>query len=141
METQTTGIDGGETCPVAGKSDAVQNRSNLFKAQDDRKFLLSRGTDESQSAPLALESMLEEEFDAAKSNGAGRTGELFDIFEVEEILAKVFFGDQIGRFLAVFGKLAHCPNVHLLSRFGQAPELQIFGHSLAEFHHCITSWV
>jgi hypothetical protein len=81
----------------------------------------------------------EEELDAAKSNGAGSSRKLPDILEKKEILAKLFFCDLIGRFMVVFGKLAHCPDIHFLSCVREAPELKIVNHSLSELSHGDTS--
>lgn len=137
LQTQATRVDGSQTGPVAGQTDEAQDLANLFDAQYHRELLLSGSPDEGERTPVTLQSVLEEKLDATKSDGAGGTGEFLDILEIEEILAKLFFRDQIGRFIAVFGKLAHCPDVHLLRRLGQAPELEIFGHPLAEFHHVL----
>jgi len=60
---------------------------------------------------------------------------VFDILEEEKVLAQLFLGDQVGRFVIVFGQLAHCPHVTLLSACGQASKLETLDHSLAQFAH------
>jgi hypothetical protein len=39
----------------------------------------------------------------------------------------------------VFRQLAHCPDVTLLSAFGQASKLKTLDHSLSQFGHGYTS--
>jgi hypothetical protein len=141
LQAQSTGMDGAQTGSIASQSEAAQDLAHLLEAQDHRKLFLTRGADEGERAPLTFETVVEEELDAAKSNGAGSAGKLPDLFEVEEILPKLFLGDLIGGFAVVFGKLVHGPDVHFLSGFGQAPELKVLDHSFFEICHGLASCV
>jgi len=64
---------------------------------------------------------------------------MFDILEEEKVLTQLFLGDQIGCFVIVFGQLAHCPQLTLLSACRQASKLETLDHSLSQFGHAYTS--
>jgi hypothetical protein len=80
LQAQSTGMDGAQTGSIAGQSKAAQDLANLFEAQDHGKLFLAWGADEGEGAPFTFETMVEEELDAAKSNGADSAGKLSDIF-------------------------------------------------------------
>ncbi len=48
-----------------------------------------------ENGPYAPQRMLVEEADATDSNGHGGTGIVFDVFEVEEMLAQLILTDQV----------------------------------------------
>ena len=61
------------------------------------------------------------------------------LLEVEEILSEFFLGDQGRGLVIVLRQLAHSSDVHLLSAFRQAPELETLDHSLSQCCHGYTS--
>lgn len=64
---------------------------------------------------------------------------MFDIHDVEEVLAELFLSDQVGRLAVVLSELTDGPDVDLLSTLRQTPELERLDHSLAQFSHSDTS--
>jgi hypothetical protein len=138
-KAQTAGVDGGEADPVAQESDTAENPVHLLTAEDDRQLFLAWGANKGEGRPLSGERMLEEKLDPAQGDGARAAGVLLDMLEVEEILSELFLGDQGRGFVIVLRQLAHGSDVHLLSPFRQAPELETFDHSLSQCCHGYTS--
>jgi hypothetical protein len=140
LKPQTTGVDGGQADAVAGESDAAQNPSDLFQAQDHRQLLFAWRANKPEGGPVALEGLFEEELDATQRDGAGAARVVFDVLDREEVLSEFFLGDHVGGFVIVLRQLAHGPDVHLLCALGQAPELESLDHSLTKFGHGYTSF-
>ena len=121
LKAQATGIDRGQTHAVARESDAAQNPSNLFQAQDHRKLHLAWRSNQAEGGPVALEGVFEEELDATQRDGIGAARVFFDILDREEVLSGFLLSDQIGGFMMVLSQLAHGPEVHFLCALGEAP--------------------
>jgi hypothetical protein len=135
LQAQPTGVDRGEADSVAGEADTAEHPSNLFEAEDHRQLLLAWGSNTAEGGPVAVESRLEEELDAAKRDSASTAGVIFDILDVEEVLSKFFLGDSVWGFAIVLRSLAHGPDVHLRRTFRQAPALKALDPSLAKLGH------
>lgn len=139
LESQTAGVDGGQTDAVARQTDGAENLSDFLLTEDDGKFLLGFRAHEIENRPLAIESKLEEELDGAKGDGDSRARPFLDIDDVEKVVSEFIFRDQVWGFVKVLGELPDSANVGLLSAFGESPELQRFDHSLTQFSHNDTS--
>jgi hypothetical protein len=96
LQAEPTGVDRGEASPVAGKSDGVKNHSHLIDAEDGWELLLARGANQGEGGEVSVEGLLEEELDGADGDGGGAAGVVFDIPDVEEVLAQFFLSDQVG---------------------------------------------
>jgi len=48
--------------------------------------------------PVPFDRILIKELDAAQSDGTGASRPLLDVFDVEEIITKLLFGDLVGGF-------------------------------------------
>ncbi len=75
--------------------------------------------------------MLEEELDAAQSDGEGTGRNLFVVFEIEKVLAQFFFADLRRGLAIVLRQLPHGEHVGFLGLFGQATQLHVLDHSLS----------
>jgi hypothetical protein len=71
LKTQSTGVDSCEADPIARQTNQGENTADFIEGEDDRKFFLRRRANEVEYGPLPIESVLEKELDAAKSDGAG----------------------------------------------------------------------
>jgi hypothetical protein len=61
--------------------------------------------------------VLEEKLDATEGNGGSVAGVMLDIPEREEILLKLFLGDQIRGFVKALRQLTHCADIGFLGPF------------------------
>src|SRR5229473_7580102 len=120
------------------KAKPTSNHQKL-RAENDGEFLFRRWAHEVEGGPLFFQGALKKELDAADGDGHGVAGVMLDVLEVKEVLPQFFLADQVGRLVIVFRQLAHCPDVTLLSAFGQASKLETLDHSLTQFGHGYTS--
>jgi hypothetical protein len=75
--------------------------------------------------------MLIEELDPAQGQGVRAARNVFDVLQVQEILAQFLFADLVGGFAIMRRQLAHRLHVGLLRPLGQAAQLQVFDHLLS----------
>jgi hypothetical protein len=101
LKSQTAGVDRRETGAIGGKPEKLEDSSNFIRAQDGWKLLLAMGTDKVENGKISVESMFEEELDAAQSNSGGRARVFLDILEIEKILSQLFLRDQVWGFVIV----------------------------------------
>jgi hypothetical protein len=71
LKSQAAGVDGRQTDSIARQTNQGENTADFIEGEDCGEFLLRGGTDEVEDSPLLIEGLLEEELDAAKSDGAG----------------------------------------------------------------------
>jgi hypothetical protein len=64
---------------------------------------------------------------------------VLDVFEVEKVLTQFFLSNMLWGLVIVFGKLPHGPDIALLGSRGQASELEVVDHALAQWGHGYTS--
>ena len=96
--------------------------------KDDRKFELGIGADQLQfERPLTFESFFPEEFDGANGLGAGLAGGLLDGFEMNEVLADLFRGEQVRGDVVKLAELTQASVVGLLGAGADGQELEIIG--------------
>jgi len=139
LKPEPTGINRREASPMALQPDEAENPTDLVRAQDGRKLLFASRANKVEDGEIPLESMLEEELDAAQSDSERTAGVFSDILEVEKILSEFFLSDQVRGFVIVPSQLTHSLYVALLSPFREAPELETLDHSLSQLCHNYTS--
>ena len=132
LQTQAAGVDGGKAGAIAFKADQIENAAHFLDAEDNRQLLFPLGPDEFDRWPIAPAGVVVEELDAAQGDGDGCPGVLFDIGEVEEILAEFLLGDPVWRLVVVFGQFADGAQIGFLGFLGHAAELHVFEHALSE---------
>ena len=64
---------------------------------------------------------------------------MLDVLAIEEVITEFYLRDAVGGLVAVLRELADSPDLHLLGPCGQASELQVFDHPLAQLSHGETS--
>ncbi len=77
----------------------AENIVDFTDTQDDRQFLLFARPNQVKCFPLALERVLEEKLDAAQRLGAGATRYFFLVFDIQKLVAQLFFGNLVGDLL------------------------------------------
>ena len=88
--------------------------------------------------PVPLNRSLEEELDRAEGNGGGRSGDLLDVREVQEVLPQLLLGDLVGGLVIVLRELTNGPDVALLGVRGKPVKLHILAHALTKGGHDIS---
>ena len=77
--------------------------------------------------PLPFKSFLPEEFDGAEGLGAGLAGGLLDGFEMNEVLADLFWAGQVGGTVVKLAELADTGVVGLFGAQADGQECEIIG--------------
>jgi len=95
LQAQTTGVDGGETDFVARQSNQSQKLSHFGHTEDDRQLPFGGWADDVESGPLLIQGVLKEELEPADGDGHSVARVVFDILQIEEVLAQLFLGDQV----------------------------------------------
>ena len=85
---------------VARRRDAGKGGAYLFDTKHSRKPVFSLRPNDAQDMPVTAQDVLKEKADAgiADSHGFGRP--LANVPAMEEVFLKLFFGDEIGGFVA-----------------------------------------
>jgi hypothetical protein len=83
--------------------------------------------------------VLIKELDAAQGDGTGTARVLLDVLEIEAVVTEFFLRDAVGGRVVMLRQLANSSDIPLLGPFGQAFELQVFEHALAQVRHGDTS--
>jgi hypothetical protein len=84
--------------------------------------------------------MLEKELNAAKGDGAGTTGVVLDVFDIQEVLTKCFLGHEIWGFMEMFGQLTDGSDIHFLGTCRETSELKVLDHAFLKFCQSITPY-
>jgi hypothetical protein len=79
--------------------------------------------------------VLIEKLDAAQGDGTGTARVVLDVLEIEAVGTAFLLRDAVGGLVVMLRQLADGPDVHLLGPCGQATELQVFDHPLAQLSH------
>jgi hypothetical protein len=116
-----------------------QDGAYFVDTEDNRQLLLPRCADKGEGGPFPLERVLIEELDATERNRTRATGGVLDVFEVEKVLTQFFLRHVLRGLVIVFGQLPYGPDIALLGSRGQASELEILDHTLAQWGHGNTS--
>lgn len=108
--------------------DQAQNAADLVGREDDRQFEFWIGTGEFDLGwPGALQGFFPEHLDRTKGLGAGLASYLFVLFEMDEVLAKVFGRDLLRGSVVVIADLAHTSIVGLLGAPTDGQQLEVVG--------------
>src|SRR4029434_9167044 len=81
LEAQATGIDGGETPPIARPFEVGQKGSELCDTEDDRELLFAWGSDKGPRGPCLRQGGLIEKLEAAQGDGTGAARVVLDLLE------------------------------------------------------------
>ena len=92
-----------------------------------------------QGSPCPLQGVFIEKLDVAQGNGTGTARVMRDVFEIEKVGTEFFLRNIVGGLVVMLRQLADGPDIHLLGPCGQASELQVFDHPLAQLSHGYTS--
>ena len=95
LQPQTAGVDSCQTDFVTWQSDAADDLAHLFAAEDDWQLLFARRAQDAEEGPVAVQRPFVEELDAADGDGGSVAGVVFDVLDIEEVLAQFFLGDQV----------------------------------------------
>jgi hypothetical protein len=83
LEAQATGVNGGETHPIARQFQVCQKGADLCDTEDDWEFLFAWGSDEGQRGPCPPQGVLIKKLDAAQGDGTGTARVVLDVLEIE----------------------------------------------------------
>src|SRR6185295_1789958 len=101
--------------PMVQGHDGAQDLAHLLCREDDGQFEARLSPSQLQfRRPGPAQAFLPKEFDRAQSLGGSLAGDLFDAFEMDEILAQLLDGDQLWGRLEILGPLANTGEVSLL---------------------------
>ena len=140
LQPHPAGVNGGETGAVREQPDGPEALSHRLDAQEDGEVFLPRWANKRQGRPCSCAGMLTDKLDPAPCTGGRTAGGLPDVLQVKEGLATFFLRDLRRGLVKVLRKLAHGPNVPLLSTCRQAPERKSLDHASAECCHGYTFW-
>lgn len=85
---------------VVGNADSGEEFRNLLLGQHGGEGLRAFGFQVTEDVPLAMQNLLEEEFERAVADAQGRRGPTVDVVAVKKVILKLHFGNQV-RGLAV----------------------------------------
>jgi len=106
----------------------TQNTADLIGREDDWQFEFWIGTGKFKLGwPSASQGFFPEHFDRTKGLGAGLASDLFVLFEMNEVLAKIFGREPVRRFGVMLGDLTKTGIVSLLGAPTDGQQLEVIG--------------
>src|SRR2546425_5835607 len=139
-ESQATGINRGQTNPVHRSAHARENLSDFLPAQDHGQFLFPPRAQELKGGPVTLEGVLEQELDAAQSDGGGGTSHFLFQGEEQEVATQFFLRDEVRGFVVGFGQAGDRTDITGLG-FGRVTvQLHILDESSTQRRHVNPFW-
>jgi hypothetical protein len=125
-QTQAAGVNGGQANAMIDGCDVSQDLADFLGGEDDRQLELRIGSDQLDfRGPGLAESFFPEELDGANGLGGSLAGEFLLGFEIKEVLAEFFGGDQVGRFAVKLAEFAEASPVPQHGAFGQGQQAQV----------------
>jgi hypothetical protein len=125
-EPQAAGVNGGQTDSLIEVWDTGQDVADLPGREDDGEFELGIGPDQFHlGGPGTLKGLFPEDLDRADGLGGGLAGDLPFGLEMEEVLAELLRGDQVGGFLEELTEFAQAVPVAQDRAFGQGQQTQV----------------
>ena len=113
--------------------DKTQNTADLVGREDDWQFEFWIGTGKFKLGwPSASQGFFPEHFDRTKGLGAGLASDLFVLFEINEVLAKLFGRELVRRTVVILTDLADTGVVGLLGSPTDGQELQVVGEGFQD---------
>jgi hypothetical protein len=108
--------------------DQAQNATDLVGREYDRQFELWICAGQFELGwPGALQGFFPEDFDGTKGLSTGLASYLFVLFEMDEVLAKVFGRELIRGFAVKLSDLANTGVVSLLGPSADGQQLEVVG--------------
>lgn len=98
VEPQSQAIDGGEVDLIVQGSGGLEETPDFLHPEDGREPVWGLSPKQRQGVPITLKDVLVEEADAAVAEAHGSRGETIDVFAVQEVMLKLLFREQVGRF-------------------------------------------
>ena len=127
-QPQPAGVDRRQTHPVIQGRDPREDRPHFAGREHDRQFERGPGADELQfPGPDAAQCFLPKEFEGAKDLGGGLPGDLFDVLEMEAVLAELLGGERVGGLPVVFAELAQTGPISFLGAGLEREEGEVVG--------------
>jgi hypothetical protein len=125
-QAQAAGVDGAQTDALIQQSNTRENAADLTGGEDDGEFELRIGPDQGDlSRPGKAEGLFPKELDRADGLGGGLAGDFPVGLEMEEIVAEILGGEEVGGLLEEVGELAEAVPVAQDGAFGQGEELKV----------------
>jgi hypothetical protein len=91
--------------------------------------------------PVVMQDMLVEKPDATVADIHGSWGESIGVFAVQEVVPKLLFGDDVGRFAIELSQQAGLTEIGLLGTLPLATELKCGNHLFVQRGHAISPFV
>ena len=130
-KAQPADIDGGQTRPVDGQPDAVEEDPDFLTAENDGEFRFTRRSDEVEQLPLSTDGVREEELDPAQRDREARARKMFDVREVEEVFPQLLLAEAIGGCVKMVGEGSNGVHVGFLRAGREPAKLHVLDHPLA----------
>jgi hypothetical protein len=130
VKPQAAGVYGGKIGIVLEGFDAGQNAADFFHAKNGWKSSFGLGSEDSEDVPVALQDVLIEEAYPAIADAHSIGRPVISVFPVEEIVLKLFFGNEIGGLAVELDEHAQGPCISLLGALPFAVELKRLDHSV-----------
>lgn len=113
--------------------DQAQNAADFVGREDDRQFEFWISTGKFElSWPSASQGFFPEDFNRTKGLGAGLASYFFVLFEMNEVLAKLFGRELIRRTVVILTDLAQAGVVSLLGAPTDGQQLEIVGEGFQD---------
>jgi len=141
VEAESQARDGGEIDLIVQGSGRLEQTSDFLKAEDGGEPVCGLSANERQGVPVTFQDMLVEESDTTVADTHGSRGEAVDVFAVQEVVLKLLFGEQVGRFAIELSQQVYLTDVGLLSTLSFATELKRGNHLLAQWGHEISPFL
>jgi hypothetical protein len=125
-QAQAAGINGRQANAMIEAFDLLKDLAHFLSGEHDRQFESWVSTDQPDfDRPRLAESFFPEQFDGANILGGSLAGEFLLRFEIKEVLAEFFGGDQVGRLAVILAEFADAGPVAQDGTFSQRQQAQI----------------
>lgn len=130
-QAQAAGVDQAQGDPMIQGRDLGENAAHFAGGEDDGQLELGLGADQNQFVrPLSAQGFLPKEFDGTNGLSGGLAGDFLDRLEVDEVLAELFGGEEIGSLAVMLADLDETSVVSLLGALGQGQKGQVIGEGV-----------
>ncbi len=130
-QAQAAGVNRAQADAMVQRGNLGQDAAHFGGREHDREFELGIGASQFQFVwPGTAEGLFPEQLESADGLGAGLTGDLFVVLEMDAVLAELFGRNQVGSFAAELAQLAHTGVIGLLGARQDRQELQVIGEGV-----------
>lgn len=127
-QAQAAGIDEGQANAMIQGWDRTEDVARFGSGEHDRQFGLVIGAGQLEfMRPGAFEGFFPEDLDGADGLGAGLAGDFLVGFEMDEVLADLFSGDELRGEAVELAQLADAGVIGLLGAGADGQELEVIG--------------